>query len=46
MFPRAVANGWEYVDDSVLMCPCGDNIEWDGECAEGHVSPIRRAGLI
>ena len=29
-----------------FICPCGDEIELDGECAEGHVSPMREMGLI
>ena len=37
---------WEVRDDSILVCPCGNYIEWDGECPEGHVSPIRAAGFI
>lgn len=37
---------WEVVDESVLVCPCGDTIEWDGECPQGCVSPIRAMGMI
>ena len=29
-----------------IVCPCGTSIEDDGECPEGHVSPLRQAGLI
>lgn len=38
--------GWTVEDDSILICPCGHRIEWDGACPEGHVSPIRQAGMI
>lgn len=29
-----------------LVCPCGNNIELDGECYCGKKSPLRNAGLI
>ena len=32
--------------DFNLICPCGYMIEQDGECPEGHVSPLREMGLI
>lgn len=38
--------GWEFTDLGDLVCPCGDQIELDGECGEEHVSPLRQAGLI
>lgn len=43
--------GWEIHDpemgmDFLLECPCGDTIEQDGRCPEGHVSPLRTLGLI
>jgi hypothetical protein len=28
-----------YMDEDRVVCPCGDSIELDGECPEGHVSP-------
>ena len=37
---------WEVEDDSVLRCPCGYLVEYDGSCPEGHVSPFRELGLI
>lgn len=37
---------WEVVDDVLLICPCGDEIEYDGECASGHQSPLIKIGLI
>lgn len=41
------AEDWEagYFGDTVI-CPCGDEIELDGRCPEGHVSPLRSAGII
>lgn len=43
--------GWErdadvYGLDFNLVCPCGHTIEQDGVCPNGHVSPLRTAGLI
>jgi hypothetical protein len=38
--------GWEVIDDCVITCPCGNNIEWDGRCPEGCVSPFREMGMI
>jgi hypothetical protein len=29
-----------------FVCPCGDEIEMDGKCPEGCVSPMRTAGAI
>lgn len=29
-----------------LRCPCGQIVEDDGECPEGHVSPLREHALI
>jgi len=29
-----------------FICPCGDEIELDGSCPEGHVSPLVEMGLI
>ena len=37
---------WEVEDETTLICPCGDPIEWDGECESGHQSPLIRMGLI
>ncbi len=37
---------WEVEDESVLICPCGDTIEWDGACPECGPSPLRTLGLI
>ena len=38
--------GWYVENDAVLVCPHGYMIEYDGECPEGCVSPIRVMGLI
>ena len=44
------AKGWELEDpnsdESYFVCPCGDTIEQDGKCSEGHVSPLRELGMI
>lgn len=37
---------WSVVDGSLLECPCGHQIEYDGECPEGHKSPLKRMGMI
>jgi hypothetical protein len=29
-----------------FVCPCGHEIEQDGQCPEGCVSPMRQAGAI
>ena len=39
-------DGWEVQDDVTLICPCGDPVEYDGQCSEGHVSPLRTMGMI
>lgn len=40
-------DGWDQSGDGmVLICPCGHRIETDGECPNGHVSPLREMGLI
>lgn len=43
---RDLAPDWEVENDAVLICPCGERVEYDGECPEGHVSPLRAAGMI
>lgn len=37
---------WVVVDDSVIICPCGNQIEWDGMCPDGCISPLMELGLI
>lgn len=34
------------MDDAVIECPCGHNIEWDGKCPEGCRSPMLALGII
>jgi hypothetical protein len=43
----AGAEGWtvHHMGD-MFVCPCGSLVELDGECPEGHVSPMRKAGMI
>ncbi len=37
--PR-LPRGWQWDDDGeAVICPCGDKIELDGTCPEGHESP-------
>lgn len=38
--------GWTVDPDGTIRCPCGRRIEDDGECPDGHVSPMRSAGII
>jgi hypothetical protein len=33
-------------DSETLTCPCGHLIEWDGECPDGCVSPLKKMGMI
>ena len=39
--------GWEagYYGDT-FICPCGDEIEVDGGCEQGCVSPLVSMGLL
>lgn len=37
---------WIVDPDGTLVCPCGYRIEDDGECPEGHVSPMKQMALI
>jgi hypothetical protein len=38
---------WEvgYYGDS-FICPCGDEIELDGKCPQGCISPMMSLGMI
>ena len=38
--------GWSADGEDLLICPCGDVIELDGTCPEGHVSPLITLGMI
>lgn len=51
MLESILPEGWEIDDPSygsscLLICPCGDTIEQDGVCPEGHESPLRAMGMI
>jgi hypothetical protein len=37
---------WTVGADGVLVCPCGHRVEDDGQCPDGHESPLRGAGMI
>jgi len=47
-FKDAVIDGTEWTTDptGVLICPCGNRVEDDGNCPNGHESPLLSAGLI
>lgn len=40
------ADEWSVSHDGMLICPCGQRVEDDGQCSNGHESPLRGAGLI
>lgn len=37
---------WSVDHMGMLVCPCGRKVEDDGECPNGHVSPLRENALI
>jgi hypothetical protein len=37
---------WSTDGLGVLICPCGNRVEDDGQCPNGHVSPMRQEGFI
>lgn len=37
---------WMVTATGMFRCPCGNLVEDDGECPSGHVSPLRRMGMI
>lgn len=39
-------DGWIVDADGFFVCPCGIRIEDDGQCPEGHVSPMRQERMI
>lgn len=39
------ADEWEATPMGDLICPCGDTIELDGRCPEGHESPLMEMGV-
>jgi hypothetical protein len=38
--------GWDVEDDTCLICPCGNTIEYDGRCPECGPSPFITLGMI
>jgi hypothetical protein len=44
--PHESGGEWAVPDDSLLECPHGHSIEWDGECYDGCVSFMRQLGMI
>ena len=51
MLEQILPEDWEVADaqmgsSCLLLCPCGEMIEQDGECPEGHVSPLVEMGMI
>lgn len=40
------AQGWVVESESVLTCPHGHRIEWDGDCPDGCKSPFLVLELI
>jgi hypothetical protein len=40
--------GTDWTTDGMgtLICPCGHRVEDDGNCPNGHESPLLGAGLI
>jgi len=39
-------DGWSQTQYGDPICPCGTQIEQDGECPNGHTSPLKNKGLI
>ena len=37
---------WTVENDAVIICPCGEGIEWDGACSDCGSSPFVKLGLI
>lgn len=46
MFSHYRDKGWNATRLGDFNCPCGRNIEQDGECPNGHTSPMRQEGMI
>jgi len=38
--------GWELIDESLMMTPNGHMIEWDGVSPDGEISPLIQMGMI
>ena len=41
-----LTDGWQQNRLGDLICPCGNTIELDGKCPNGHISPLRQHGYI
>jgi hypothetical protein len=37
---------WTVSATGMLVCPCGELVEDDGACPDGHESPLKGMGLI
>jgi len=37
---------WSTDGMGTLICPCGHRVEDDGQCPNGHKSPMLTAGII
>ena len=38
--------GWEVESDVSIICPCGDQWEWDSACPDCGPNPLMAMGLI
>lgn len=40
--------GTDWTTDGLgtFICPCGNRVEDDGQCPNGHKSPMLKAGII
>lgn len=45
-FVQSEYPGWEVEDDRTMICPCGEQIEHDGDCDECGPSPFKLMGMI
>lgn len=45
-FVESQDGDWMVDHAGVITCPCGHRIEDDGECPNGHESPMLSAGII
>lgn len=46
MNPELREEGWSANRVGDFNCPCGRHVEQDGECPNGHTSPMRTMGMI
>lgn len=45
-FVETHAPEWDVSHTGTLICPCGVQVEDDGKCPDGHVSPMREMCII